>query len=81
MQGRQKHFKDVAKTLFESTDGKIVLKYLKEDVLDKSPMDSRQDQVFYNIGQQDLVRSLLNLLEDEAELDEVPVVNYDPYNG
>ena len=74
---RQKDFKSNLEILFNTESGRKVLKYLKEDFLDGSAIGETPEQTYYNIGQQDLVKLMIQSLEDKESLDLVSTVNYE----
>lgn len=78
---REKKFRTAARMIFESSEGKLVLKYLKEDFVDTSCYNDNPHTAYYQMGQQDVVKLLINLLSDEdrEELENLQVSDLENY--
>lgn len=78
---REKQFRMSMQKIFGTSDGKLILKYLKEDFVDKSCYSDNPHQAYYLLGQQDVVKSMLNVLEDvdREELENLQVSQFENF--
>jgi hypothetical protein len=74
-----KTFLKNAKAVFNTPEGKEVLAYLKSVYVDESAYASTDRETTYKIGRQDLIKSLVRLVEDPREIDDI--INAQIYNG
>lgn len=75
---KEDKFKETMRAAFNTPQGIDALIYLKSYILDKSPIAETNELTYYNIGKQDLVRSLVDLLEDKDRFEELDIPEYDP---
>lgn len=67
---RHKQFIAAAKRVFNTEDGKRVLANWKIDYVHRSPVESAPELTYYNIGKQDLVQDLIQLVEGQVEFND-----------
>lgn len=60
-----------AQAVFNTEAGKRVLAYLKHLYITNSCLDQTPELTYYRLGQRELVQSLLNIINDPRELDEI----------
>lgn len=71
---RRQDMINVVTRIVNTTDGMSLLKYLRDDYLLKSPIDkSSIEMTYYRIGQQQLVKDGLKLIEDRERFARVAV--------
>ena len=68
---RAKRFRQTAKIIFESQDGKEVLSYLKAIYVDETAVDSTPELTYYKLGQKELIQGLIALLKEPEGLDDI----------
>lgn len=66
------------KRIFNTRDGKVFLKHLKEDYLAASVKKQTVEETYYAIGQQDFVKKLLALVT-ESSLEDIRIVEHQTY--
>ena len=72
---RRDDFVSSMKRVFNTRDGKVFLKYLKEDYLAPSAKKQTVEETYYAIGQQDFVKRLL-VLVTESSLEDIRTVEH-----
>ena len=65
-------FRTALTNLFQTPDGELVLKYLKESYVDNSAFGANTEQTMYNLGQKELVQGIIrDSSTDISELQEL----------
>ena len=60
----------IAKRIANTEDGIMLLKYLREDWMYKSPIDKKSvEMTYFNLGLQHFVKQGLRLIDDSERLD------------
>lgn len=72
-----KEFNNYIKNCFNTTDGKKVLAYLKASYVDTTAKRSDPYETYYHLGQQDIVKLLIQTLNNPEEIDNIKVNLYD----
>lgn len=74
---RKSDFDRTAQRVFKTRDGLLLLKYLKEDFINRSVKGATTEDTYYNIGQQDFVKRLLRSIKTDEALDGVNTLSND----
>lgn len=74
---RKQDFDITCKAVFDTSEGKRLLKYLTEDFLNKSVKGNTVEDTYYNIGQHDFIKRLLRSLKPGEDLSEIDTIKSD----
>ncbi len=68
---RQKEYIGDVSAVFTTEAGMRVLAYLKQQYVTQPCIAETPHETYYNLGQQDLVQSILNIVNDPKGIDEL----------
>jgi hypothetical protein len=67
----RKQYVGDAQAVFSTEAGQRVLAYLKSIYITNSCLDQTPELTYYRLGQRELVQSLLNIINDPREIDDI----------
>lgn len=71
----EKEFRVNAQKIFGSDAGKQVLAVLKTMYVDVSSLGASPELTHYNLGKKELVQSLIRLMAEPAELEDIKIIH------
>lgn len=77
---REKQYRAAVKRVFSTEHGLLVLKYLKQDYIDRQTKGADPYETYYRLGQESVIKELLILTNEDESVENANLdtgVNYD----